>query len=121
MDTPAFFSQLPFSKLTPRELAVMRCIARGLPSKLIAAELEMTERTVQAHRSRVYEKLGVRSAVALTRLVLHTRTWRLSRKRPNTRPSPQAYARRALRCWLRSRIGVRVDWRGAGFGPSFGR
>ena len=47
--------------LTPRELDVLRAAARGLPSKQIAAELGMSERTVQTHLRRIFAKLGVAS------------------------------------------------------------
>jgi two-component system, NarL family, response regulator LiaR len=47
--------------LTPRELDVLRAAARGLPSKQIAGELGMSERTVQTHLRRIFAKLGVGS------------------------------------------------------------
>ncbi len=47
--------------LTPRELDVLRAAARGLASKQIAAELGMSERTVQTHLRRIFAKLGVGS------------------------------------------------------------
>jgi DNA-binding NarL/FixJ family response regulator len=45
--------------LTPRELDVLRLIARGLPNKLIARELGIAERTVKTHVSSIFAKLGV--------------------------------------------------------------
>lgn len=44
--------------LTPRELEVLRLIARGLQNKEVAAELGITERTVKFHTGSVYRKLG---------------------------------------------------------------
>ena len=45
--------------LTPRELDVLRLLARGLPNKLIARELGIAERTVKTHVSSIFAKLGV--------------------------------------------------------------
>jgi DNA-binding CsgD family transcriptional regulator len=48
-------------------------IVRGLPSKQIAASLYATEDTVQKHLSNNFEKVGVRSRLALVkRLYLNT-------------------------------------------------
>lgn len=48
-------------ELTPREREVLECLGRGLPNKLIAAELGITEATVKFHVSAVYVKLGAAS------------------------------------------------------------
>ena len=45
--------------LTPRELEVLRLIARGLQNKQIAAELHLSEKTVKTHVSAVLRKLDV--------------------------------------------------------------
>jgi DNA-binding CsgD family transcriptional regulator len=47
--------------LTPRELDVLRLVARGLGNKEIAADLGITTHTVKYHLAAVLEKLGVRS------------------------------------------------------------
>jgi NarL family two-component system response regulator LiaR len=49
----------PRERLTPRERQVLELIARGRPNKLIARELEISEKTVKAHVGRVLSKLGV--------------------------------------------------------------
>jgi two-component system, NarL family, response regulator LiaR len=49
----------PAENLTPRERQVLDLIARGLPNKLIARELEVSEKTVKNHVSHVLAKLGV--------------------------------------------------------------
>ena len=51
--------------LTERERAVMALVARGLPNKLIADALDISVRTVEVHRSRVFDKMEVKSAVEL--------------------------------------------------------
>ncbi len=55
--------------LTEREREVMRQVAQGLPNKLIASALDISVRTVELHRSRVFEKLGVKSAAELANLL----------------------------------------------------
>ncbi|KAB8140101.1 response regulator transcription factor [Chloroflexia bacterium SDU3-3] len=47
--------------LTERELGVLRLAARGLTNKQIAAELAISDRTVQNHLANIYAKLGVAS------------------------------------------------------------
>ena len=47
--------------LTPREREVLDGLGRGLPNKLIAQELGITEATVKFHASAVYVKLGAAS------------------------------------------------------------
>src|SRR5207237_7398875 len=49
-------SELP---LSARELEVLRLVARGLPNKLIARELAISEKTVKAHLTTVFAQLGV--------------------------------------------------------------
>jgi DNA-binding NarL/FixJ family response regulator len=48
-----------FASLTARQAEVYRAVARGLPNKLIARELGITESTVKTHLSAVYAVLGV--------------------------------------------------------------
>ncbi len=52
--------------LTPRELQVLRLVAAGKPNKAIAAELVLSERTVDRHVSSILTKLGVPSRTAAT-------------------------------------------------------
>lgn len=56
-------------ELTDRERDVMRLVMEGLPNKLIADELDISVRTVEVHRSRVFDKMGVKSAVELVNLM----------------------------------------------------
>lgn len=57
------------AELTERERDVMRLVARGLPNKLIADELDISVRTVEVHRARVFDKMDVKSAVELANLM----------------------------------------------------
>ena len=52
--------------LTPRELQVLRLVAAGRTNKAIAAELVLSERTVDRHVSNIFTKLGVSSRAAAT-------------------------------------------------------
>ena len=56
--------------LTAREREVMDLALKGLPSKTIARQLSISHRTVEQHRSRLLEKLGVGSMNELLRLTL---------------------------------------------------
>ena len=47
--------------LTPRQLEVLHCIIRGKPNKVIARDLDLSEGTVKAHLSAVFQTLGVHS------------------------------------------------------------
>ena len=55
--------------LTEREKAVMRLVVGGLPNKLVADQLDISVRTVEVHRSRVFDKMRVKSAVELANLL----------------------------------------------------
>ena len=50
--------------LTERELEVLNCVALGDTSKQVAIHLGITERTVKAHLTSIYQKLGVDSRAA---------------------------------------------------------
>ncbi len=57
------------SELTERERDVLRLVVQGLPNKLIADQLDISVRTVEVHRARVFDKMGVKSAVELANLL----------------------------------------------------
>ena len=55
--------------LTEREREVMDRVISGLANKLIADALDISVRTVEVHRARMFEKMNVRSAVELANLL----------------------------------------------------
>jgi len=63
------FLQSRLGELTERERDVMRLVVEGLPNKLIADQLDISVRTVEVHRSRVFDKMEVKSAVELANLL----------------------------------------------------
>jgi DNA-binding NarL/FixJ family response regulator len=46
-------------QLTAREEEVLALVARGLPNKLIARRLDISERTVKGHLTHIFERIGV--------------------------------------------------------------
>lgn len=63
-------SGLVTEELTPRERVVLGLLARGKQNKEIAAELEITERTVKFHLSAIYAKLGAGNRTEAVRVAL---------------------------------------------------
>ena len=61
--------QVKLTDLTERERDVMRLVVEGLPNKLIADQLDISVRTVEVHRARVFDKMEVKSAVELANLL----------------------------------------------------
>lgn len=57
------------AELTERERDVMRLVIEGRPNKLIADALDISVRTVEVHRARVFEKMEVKSAVELANVL----------------------------------------------------
>jgi two-component system response regulator DctR len=58
------------ASLTSREREVMDLILEGLYNKVIANQLAISMRTVEAHRSHIFNKMKVRSAVELAQLLM---------------------------------------------------
>ncbi len=59
--------------LTPREHEIMERMMAGQANKVIAIELDISQRTVEIHRSRVMHKMGTHSLAQLVRMVLSVR------------------------------------------------
>jgi two-component system CheB/CheR fusion protein len=57
-------------RLTPRQREILQRVLAGEPSKNIAADLGLSQRTVENHRAAMMKKCGVRSIPALARLAI---------------------------------------------------
>jgi FixJ family two-component response regulator len=56
-------------ELTPREQDIARRIGDGAANKVVAADLQISVRTVELHRARILEKMGVRSVAQLAQIL----------------------------------------------------
>ena len=65
-------SKTPVAKLTDRELEVLELIGQAKDSHAIAKELHLSHKTVDAHRGRIKEKLGLKSG---TELICYAARW----------------------------------------------
>lgn len=59
-------------RLTDGELRVLRLVLEGSLNKRIANQLEISERTVEARRKRIFEKMGTQSVAQLVRSIIET-------------------------------------------------
>jgi DNA-binding NarL/FixJ family response regulator len=69
-------SRSPLEKLSDRELEVFELIGRGLSTKQIAAQLDLSRKTVETYREHIKSKLNLRNGTELTR---HAVQWVLER------------------------------------------
>ena len=58
----------PFDELSPRELEVAMLLVQGLRQDVIAQRLSLSPKTVNTHKSRLFEKVSVQDSIALARL-----------------------------------------------------
>jgi len=66
--------QLRLKALTPREYEVFSLLVTGMANKVIAFKLEVSERTIKAHRSRIMEKMNAGSLADLVRFAEQLKT-----------------------------------------------
>lgn len=58
------------ASLTPRQREILDRVIAGAPNKIIAADLNLSQRTVENHRATIMAKLGARSLPELIRIVM---------------------------------------------------
>ncbi|KAF1709729.1 two-component system response regulator UvrY [Pseudoxanthomonas kalamensis DSM 18571] len=58
----------PFDQMSPRELEVAMLLVQGLRQEEIAKRLSLSAKTVNTHKTRLFEKAGVQDNIALARL-----------------------------------------------------
>jgi DNA-binding NarL/FixJ family response regulator len=59
----------PFDVLSPRELEVALLLNQGLRQDDIAKRLSLSAKTINTHKARLFDKLGIRDSIALARLI----------------------------------------------------
>lgn len=67
----------PVERLSDRELEIFEMIGRGLTSRQIAHELDVSQRTIDTHRENLKQKLNAKNAVELT---MHAVQWVLDNR-----------------------------------------
>lgn len=58
----------PFDTLSPREMEVALLLTQGLRQEAIARRLSLSAKTINTHKTRLFDKLGIRDSIALARL-----------------------------------------------------
>lgn len=62
--------QKPLNQLTPREIEVLKLLAQGFTNRQIAKQLNISVRTVEAHRANLTNKLGLSSPIQIVRYAM---------------------------------------------------
>ena len=92
---PPYLNEPYRRDLTPREREVLDYVLAGKPNKLTAYSLGISQRTVEVHRSRIFQKMGVRNAIELVTAV-YTRGHPMARLLAEP-PAEQAVCRQPMR------------------------
>src|SRR5919197_4090812 len=79
--------------LTSREVEVLQLIAEGQGNKQIAADLEISIKTVERHRQRLMDKLGIHDVAGLTRYAIEKGIIETSLARKNHPPAAGSTSR----------------------------
>jgi len=58
----------PFDELSPRELEIALLLVQGFRQEEIAKRLSLSAKTVNTHKTRLFEKLAINDSIALARL-----------------------------------------------------
>ena len=58
----------PFDELSPRELEVAMLLVQGLRQEDIAQRLSLSAKTINTHKTRLFQKVGIQDNIALARL-----------------------------------------------------
>jgi two-component system, LuxR family, response regulator FixJ len=69
--------------LTPREREVMEMVTQGKANKVMAADLGVSQRTIEIHRARVMEKMHAGSLAQLVRMTLELEKKEYASRVPN--------------------------------------
>jgi len=75
IDTINGTDENPFDKLTSRETEIVNMLLGGHRNRQISSELFISEKTVSTHRTRAFEKLGVKTTAELVRLAMRFDKW----------------------------------------------
>lgn len=67
--------KLLLSQLTQRQTEILRKIVQGIPNKVIAMDLNISQRTVEKHREGIMQRMQVRSLAALVRAIVLYETY----------------------------------------------
>ena len=73
--------QVRLASLTPRQLEVMHMVVAGHPSKNIAMDLHLSQRTVENHRAQIMHRTGCKSVPELSRMAFCA-SWYLEAEPP---------------------------------------
>lgn len=65
LDPQSQLQAAPHTALSPRQLQVLRLVAQGKSTKLIARELDLSTKTVDAHRYQISQRLGVHDVAGM--------------------------------------------------------
>ncbi|MEE3717098.1 response regulator transcription factor [Tumidithrix elongata RA019] len=64
---PESFIPIQEDRLTPRQLEILKLVAKGMTTKEIASELFISVKTVETHRGQMMERLNIRELAGLVR------------------------------------------------------
>ena len=71
------------SDLTPRELEILQLVIAGYTNKAIAAEIFISEKTVEFHLDNIYDKIGVRTRLTAGIWAMQHGIWAAAREIPS--------------------------------------